>query len=238
MSGVNGLFGTMSDVASCGVDSPSGPRDGDVARALTVALLTFLAAVLAVSFSPESDGESVSRQLVPARLVAVSGDFSLEERAIVDWAIARFEEVGLELPASVSIRFDPTRVECHGLVGWCCNSALPPQAIVCVEGVDTPATSLERKIIMLHELAHVWHWAKGDGVAWPDYSGVVGGVTGDPNHMLNTEERVAIVISWGLLDQRRRPVRSELSCVEMFVAFEMLTGHPPLEPIEPFCRPD
>lgn len=238
MGVVNRLFGRTSDVASAEVDSPSGSGDGDVARVLFVATLVFSAALMAVGLAPESDPGSASRQLAPARLVVVPGDFSREERAIVDWALARFEEADMELPASLSIRFDPTRVECHGLLGWCCNSAVPPQAIVCIEGVDTPPASLERKIILLHELAHVWHWARSDGVAWPDYSSIVGGLTGDPDPMLNTEERVAAVISWGLLDQRRRPVRSELSCAEMFVAFEMLTGHAPLDPIEPYCRPD
>lgn len=102
------------------------------------------------------------------------------------------------------------------------------------------AQQLGQRVTLLHELAHLWHWSQGDGTGWPDLRAVVEGETADPKAPWaeRTEERVAVAISWGLLDQYRRPVRSDLACRELYEQFVGLTGRPPLGPIEVVCIPD
>ena len=52
-----------------------------------------------------------------------------------------------------------------------------------------------------------------------------------------TEERVAMTIAWGLLDQTRRPVGADIACVELYRRFVGLTGREPLGPLEVVCLP-
>lgn len=163
-----------------------------------------------------------------------------DQQEVVDWALARFGTAGLRLPPRIEVVFDETRSMCHGEVGECRPDQGTPVLYIC--GTIDPSDSsllLDQRLVLLHELAHVWHWSRGDGSSWPDYSAIVGG-----EHQVDevpasnrTEERVAMIISWGLLDQVHRPVLTDLSCEERYSMFLSLTGVPPLGPLEPSCLP-
>lgn len=171
----------------------------------------------------------------PATEVEVVGTLTSAEREMADWALSRFAAAGLSLPSSIEIGFDPTRARCAGARGLCIADYQPPAAIVCERDGETMYRVLNRRITLLHELAHLWHGAGPD----LDAVAIVGGIEGDDVQWSDkTHERVAMVISWGLLDQPRRPVSTGVSCVDMYRQFEALTGAPPLGPLEPLCVPD
>ena len=113
-----------------------------------------------------------------------------------------------------------------------------PTVTVCRPAGDEFFQLLTMRIDLLHELAHVWHWQQGDGATWPDRSSIVGGTLDADEWEDRMQERVAVAVSWGLLDQLRRPVRSALSCAELYEQCVALTGHEPLGPLEPVCVPD
>lgn len=143
------------------------------------------------------------------------------------------------LPSRIRLGFDPERSMCDGAVGICRPQHDPPEAIVCEPDDGFVAQRLGQRITLLHELAHLWHWSQGDGAGWPDRQAIVGGAPTNTNAPWGqrTEERVALAISWGLLDQYRRPVRSDLVCAELYEQFIGLTGQVPLDPIEVACVP-
>jgi hypothetical protein len=121
----------------------------------------------------------------------------------------------------------------------CHPDRTPPEIAICEPSGEYAQQLLDRQIATLHELAHIWQWAQGDGTGWPDRSAIVGGEVSTPDTPWRDrqEERVAITISWGLLDQLRRPVGSNLPCSTFYVQFVALTGHVPLGPLEVVCLP-
>lgn len=141
--------------------------------------------------------------------------------------------------------FDPTRRRCDGRLGLCRPADRPPEVVVCEPDGEYEYQRTNRRLTLLHELAHVWHWSRGDGSDWLDLSATVGGEPAMPGGERaetrwpkRMEERVAVVVSWGLMDQLRRPVRTNLPCRSLRRQFVELTGHPPLGPIEIACLPD
>ena len=182
-----------------------------------------------------TDG-SVPPLLVAAGEVVIVGQLDPADRALTVWSLDRFDQANLLLPSQIEVVFDPTRTLCGGTPGRCRPASSPPVVIVCrPEG--NFAQLIDRRITMLHELAHVWHQAHRYG--WLNFQDIVGGRLDDPSSAWadRTEERVAVVISWGLMDQLRRPVRSDLPCADLYEQFAALTGQEPLGPIEIACRP-
>lgn len=181
---------------------------------------------------------------VDASEVVVVGDLDADERAMVDWALGRFALAELRLPAQIAVGFDPTRVACQGELGRCDAAGNNiPTAWVCEASGDSAYRVIERRVTLLHELAHVWHWTLGSGDGWLDLSSVVGGAppgaeSDDVAWSERSSERVAMVVAWGLFDQARRPVRSPVGCRLLYSQFQELTGVDPLEPLEPACIPE
>lgn len=175
---------------------------------------------------------------VPARMVEVVGELEALEGQLVDWALARFGGARLLLPRQIEFEFDESGRECGGCVGLCHVDRTPPGVTICAPAGTSAHRTLVRRIAVLHELAHLWHRARGNGESWPDVSDIVGG---HPNGSVpwcdRMKERVAVVISWGLLDQLRRPVPSDLPCATLHRQFVELTGHAPLGPLEAVCDP-
>lgn len=179
----------------------------------------------------------VYESFVSADQVVVHGDLSPPERELVDWALSRFALVDMYLPGEIEVTFDPTRVACLGAPGRCVFSPdKTPRVFICEEDEEL-SDEYNRKLTLLHELAHLWHAAHGDGDSWPDASPVVGGVANDMEAEWNdrSEERVADTISWGLSEQFHRPARGAQACDVLYRQFVSLTGVEPLPPIEPNC---
>ena len=175
--------------------------------------------------------------LVEAGSVDAVGDLAHSDREIVEWALGRFEEVGLQLPSEIAINFQPNGPGCGYEPGYCLPTTEPPEIFVCVPDGDTAAQQLTRRLTLLHELAHLWHRGqRGEGFS--DLTAIVGGGLGaDLPWSERMTERVATTISWGLLDQLRRPVRSPFTCAELYWQFIALTGHRPLGPLHGVCVP-
>lgn len=148
---------------------------------------------------------------------------------------------GLELPPRVEISFDPSGRSCGRAAGVAHPDHGPPAVWVCRRTGPTFAATLAARVTLLHELAHLWHWRLGDGSDWPepdvvgDSSSIALPAHRDAND--DTEEAVATAISWGLLDQLRRPVGSDLPCSLLYEQYTALTGRAPLGPIERVCFP-
>ena len=189
--------------------------------------------------SVEDDCRPAIHDLVDANEVEISGDLDEQKQVMVEWALDRFDQAGLELPSRISFGFDPERSVCGGAAGICRPQHVPPETVICEPDDGFVAQQLGQRITLLHELAHLWHWSQGDGTGWPDRQAIVGGVSANPDSPWadRTEERVAVAISWGLMDQYRRPVRSDLACVELYEQFVGLTGRAPFDPIEIVCVP-
>lgn len=171
-------------------------------------------------------------------VVHTIGGTPLDASEMVDWALDRFSMAGLELPDRLAVTFDVSGRACDGFPGRCRPDASLPEAIVCEQDGTTAFRVFNRRITLLHELAHIWHWNRSDG--WSDESEIVGGVPGNGSVDWHdrTAERVAVVISWGLLETKRRPVETDLHCAELYTMFEQLTGRAPLGELETMCVPD
>lgn len=155
-----------------------------------------------------------------------------EEAAMVDWAIDRFEDAGLELPA-VTVVFHDTVDGCRGFVGH--YDAGSRQLDICNRGeihIDPVNT-------LLHELAHAWSFdqlsesdrrtfiAQRSLESWDDsYS-----------WWLMAQEQAAEIAAWGLMDDPFRSVYlySE-RCADLATSFEVLTGVPPLHTNTDSCE--
>ncbi len=147
-----------------------------------------------------------------------------DEAAMVEWAIDRFEEAGLELPA-VTVAFHDSVDGCRGYVGH--YDAGSGRLDVCNRGdihIDPVNT-------LLHELAHAWSFdrlseddrvaflARRDLESWDDsYS-----------WWLMGQEQAAEIAAWGLMGNsfRSNYLYSE-RCEDLAASFELLTGVPPL----------
>jgi hypothetical protein len=168
----------------------------------------------------------------------VLGDLTVEQRGMVEWALPRFALAELELPPEIEFIFDPTAERCDGNAGRCHIPNGHPVVVVCEPAGETMGRIIDRRVTLLHELAHLWHWRQGDGLGWPDRSGIVGGEVGSAQVPWadRVEVRVAMAIAWGLMDQLRRPVGSDFACAELNDQFQALTGHHPLGPIRLVCK--
>ncbi len=180
--------------------------------------------------------------LVDAAEVEVLGDLTSDERDMVDWALQRFDEADLQLPSRIQVGFDPTRALCEGAAGVCLVAdEVDPTVHVCEPAGETAFRVLDRRMTLLHELAHVWWVSQGGEPPFGDLETIVGGVAGgapDVRWEDRSEERLAIVLTWGLLDQPRRPVPTTFSCRQLYLQFEEVTAHAPLGPLEVICISD
>ena len=152
-----------------------------------------------------------------------------------DRALGRFVEAGLLLPNEIEFAFDPTAEACAGS----CRCCRPPNGIakarVCL---PVPEAAHKRGVVLLHELAHLWDWAQGDGLDWPDRSEIVGGVprVDGVEWADRSSERVAEVVTWGLYDGAVRPYTLGLPDSEVCEQYEALTGSLPPEPARSYCQ--
>lgn len=172
--------------------------------------------------------------LVEADEVIARHQLTIDERQLIDWALARFEVAGLLLPDEIEFVFDPTGEECHGNIGSCTPPNGTARARVCL---PAPEAAHRRPVVLLHELAHLWDWAQGDGLTWPDRSAIVGGSTETDGVEWEDRatERAAEVLTWGLYDGAVRPYTHGLATEEICEQYVALTGSLPPEPARALC---
>jgi hypothetical protein len=173
----------------------------------------------------------------PAR-VTFPEPLSAVEWNAVQWAVERFESAGLELP-TVSISFSADSDDCAGEQGVYRLRSGEHFVVVCGPEREGAAIDHRRRRTLLHELAHAWdhatltdaerrnlqyHFGAGDWYA-PDRPWEERPV-----------EQIAETLTWGLLDQRRRPLLIDRPCWDVHADFRAVTAHRPLGPIEPLCE--
>lgn len=154
-------------------------------------------AVLAALLSPalvvatggmETSGGAIPQQATVVRPdITLLGDPSPEEREMVDWALARFEAAGLQLP-DLSIEFKAAGCRSRG------QYSRKTQTIHICDG---------RKMTLLHELAHAWdHFAHFQRETFLDLRGL-DTYFGDPDTPAAEMgvEHVAEILAWGLMDE-------------------------------------
>jgi hypothetical protein len=135
-------------------------------------------------------------------------------REIIEWALGRFREAGLQLP-DLDISF-PT--SCNG-----------KSALYHVGRRSVDFCYVVHKITVLHEFAHAWDDTSGavDRNAFLKLRGLSvwwGGI-GMPSDEQGAEH-LAEIIAWGLMDVETRgvPQLPRNSVTELTQAFVMLTG--------------
>jgi hypothetical protein len=206
-----------------------------------------LAALIAITFSapqdlvaqgpiPTVEQELTSRNAVLAnaeqlvswdKITITAADPAAE--ALIEWAVSRFDEVGLELP-NVAITVHASQDGCDGAAGMFRPGA-HPRIDLCV--LEDP-TSMPARLITLHELAHAWAettLTDDEKQAFLDLRGLDHWIDRDtPRHEWGAEH-IAEVVSWGLMDQKVRIIRIyDAKPEQLTEAFEFMVGTEPLCP--------
>lgn len=118
--------------------------------------------------------------------VTLQGSPTLDERAMVEWALARFQKAGLALP-DLRVEFRSIGCGCRGRYNR------STQTIEVCDG---------RKMTLLHEMAHAWdHFAAFDREGFLVLRGIdtYFGPAGTPA-AAEGAEHVAEILAWGLMD--------------------------------------
>jgi hypothetical protein len=191
-----------------------------------------LSLVLAVSLAPPSRpaDATVAQHADPATRWTAT-ELSTDEEAVVAWAYDRYAAAGLTLPA-VEVVAHPTTDPCLGRAG--------AHTVVDGRSVIHLCRRLERPLaefLLLHELGHAWDAAAlppARRAAFLAVRGLEEWRNDDPERWDERgAEHAAEILVWGLMD---RPVRliqiPRTSCAELLVAYLVLTGRVPADPVE------
>jgi hypothetical protein len=149
------------------------------------------------------------------------------ETEMIEWALGRFTQAGLELPSTV-ITFHDDPTGCSGNSGLF-RHGTPAEVHLCIPA-ERPAKA--RKLIALHELGHAWAETHTDeatraaflqerGInSWHDHS--------EEPHFWGAEH-AAETISWALMDEPVRIIRIyDARPAQLTSAYQVLTGNSPL----------
>jgi hypothetical protein len=153
--------------------------------------------------------------------------FSHAQEALIEWAIGRFADAGLELPPLEFVHY-PTREPCRGARGFYTGDRSRATIRICVREASPFAD-----LLLLHEIAHAL-----DGYAltdrrraaflqlrhleeWWDNGSA-------PWHTYGAEQ-AAQIIAWGLIDRQIHIATiPDSSCLDLRTGYVLLTGRPPL----------
>ena len=158
------------------------------------------------------------------------------QQRLLEWALGRYEEAGLPVPAPRSVGFPPD-LRCAVVAGIAVDTGEGADLQLCVtadevcvgEGCEPSAVS---RSTMLHELGHVWTNENSDETDRQRFLEFreleVWTAPGADRDLLGTEH-AAEILSWGLMDEETWGARlPDSECEALAAAFEVLTGLPPL----------
>jgi hypothetical protein len=140
-----------------------------------------------------------------------------EQRAIVEWAIERYERAGLELPP-LDVVFHDDPAGCRGNSGF----YSPGRLDVC----STDDRDYARKVVV-HELAHAWSVANlsaEDRERFLDEQGLDRWSSWEVPWGMRGFERAAEIITWGVGDRSMRPLLPDRDPADLEAVYRMLTG--------------
>lgn len=149
------------------------------------------------------------------------------DAALTEWALTRFEQAGLELPA-VSIAFHDHKEPCHGNIGFY-RSGSPALIDICGFNWDrfVPAA----KHTLIHELGHAWiqhTLTDEDREGFLTLRGLA--TWGDDRFEWSEQgsEQAAEIIAWALIDQEVQISIGNANPEALAQAYAQLTGSLPL----------
>ena len=151
-------------------------------------------------------------------------------RELIAWAEGRFASIGLELP-SARVTVTPGLDGCGGNAGRY-RPGEHPEVQICVESDTTSPIS---RLIILHELGHLWAENELDDETRESFLEIR-----ELTEWIDTDlaphewgaEHAAEVLSWGLMDESVRIIRIYNASPEaLSEAFVVLTGVDPLVPV-------
>jgi hypothetical protein len=153
------------------------------------------------------------------------------ETEMIEWALGRFAQAGLELPATV-ITFHDDHAGCGGSSGLY-RPGDPAEVHLCIPA-ERPVTA--RKLIALHELGHAWAETRtGEATrqAFLEERGLATWYDPSQQPHLWGAEHAAETISWALMDEPVRIIRIyDARPARLATAYQILTGHEPLNTVE------
>jgi branched-subunit amino acid transport protein len=158
---------------------------------------------------------------------------------LLTWALQRFETAGLGAPAIGSITFAGGSGRCTGLAGSVEEDAGGARLLLCLDegsacvGPDCMAFTMYARSTVLHELAHAWELTRLDEPTRQSFLALRGlevwKGSRDVPWAQRGAEQAAEIIMWGLLESPAPlPRLAGPSCGDLLVAYEVLTGRPPL----------
>ncbi|MCP3938538.1 MAG: hypothetical protein GY708_24590 [Actinomycetia bacterium] len=195
-------------------------------------VLLLAAAIMWTSPVFESVGED---RAPPSASITYLGESTPEQRNTVEWAVARYQEAGLNLP-DLEVSFPAM---CRGKAG-----------LYFIGEAHIDLCNVSRRVA-LHELAHAWDDAGGtpDREAFMERRGLGHWTSrSDRRSVESGGEQLARIITWGLMDvdttngyaaypgqprdgqPRRLPGLPSSTIDELREAFTALTGIDPLCP--------
>ena len=143
----------------------------------------------------------------------------------VQWTVDRYQTAEMSLP-DLQIAFHRDRSICGGFDGLHSGGQGHHQIDICVGG------HLQRRVTLLHELAHVWvseHLDDSDRKSFLELRGLLSWNDSSVAWEQRGTEQAAMIITWGLGDECVAP--DDLAGDEMSTllsAFEHLTGRSPV----------
>lgn len=159
---------------------------------------------------------------------------SVQERQVLDWAMALFDEAGLDLPAIDVVGHDGNE-PCGGGAGFHTGDGQRSTLHICGEH--------RRKfdeVLFLHELAHAWDVASLDDEHRAAFAELRGVEQWWDDGVHDWDERgaehAAEIIAWGLRDSPMQVITlDDVGCDALELGYITLTGRPPLHGYRDLC---
>ena len=173
---------------------------------------------------------STAAAAAPLAVRAASNEFAVltdDHRAMIEWALDRYTEAGLDLGAvSVGVYDDPT--VCGDRRGFYRQGVVT----VCATNDDPSVQDAWRRHTLLHELAHAWadlHLTDQQRRAFVEARGAATWRNRESAWEDRATEHAAEIIAWAIADSPYYPHTglADRSCDSFMDGYRMLTGSPP-----------
>ena len=160
----------------------------------------------------------------------------------LDWALDRYQQAGLRAPVVRSVTWvDRREGACRVVNGLAMSTATEGFAVTlcfdhrdaCSGGFDCPTTKPWTRVVLLHELAHVWLAQNADVGVEADYlrhARLRHWARAETPYQLRGVERACWDVAYGLMDEPRDDPPSAETCTWYDDGFRLLTGVDPLTP--------
>lgn len=158
-----------------------------------------------------------------------------EHRALVEWALARYQAAGLAEPPVLALVFPPSD-QCRERAGATIDHPDGHTVHICLNAHEVctvpDGTTFDRRarLTVLHELAHAWERVGLDTATRTAFLELrdLDHWTANPQWSRRGTEQAAEIMAWGLLDEPVDLVKlPNRSCAELLDAYRLLTGTEP-----------